>query len=126
MPRYCNGERSVRAKKRDAGEFTGRSGATLPHRRRTEWPPIPDLFDVITYFRARGDRIALIASIGFASSYGMNRSSIVGLPPRLRLGSRFFWGRCLVAAQANPPATTPTTGRRPAAIVAIGASHARV
>jgi hypothetical protein len=29
------------------------------------WPPVPDLFDVITYFRARGDSFALIASIGF-------------------------------------------------------------
>src|SRR5262245_29155956 len=28
-------------------------------------PPVPDLFDVITYFRARGDSYALIASIGF-------------------------------------------------------------
>jgi hypothetical protein len=26
---------------------------------------VPDLFDVITYFRARGDSFALIASIGF-------------------------------------------------------------
>ena len=32
---------------------------------RAQWPPIPDLFDVITYFRARGDSFALIASIGF-------------------------------------------------------------
>ena len=29
------------------------------------WPPVPDLFDVITYFRARGDSFTLIASIGF-------------------------------------------------------------
>src|SRR5262245_34053079 len=28
---------------------------------------VPDLFDVITYFRARGDSYALIASIGFSS-----------------------------------------------------------
>jgi hypothetical protein len=27
--------------------------------------PIPDLFDVITFFRARGDSYPLIASIGF-------------------------------------------------------------
>jgi hypothetical protein len=26
---------------------------------------VPDLFDVITYFRARGDSFTLIASIGF-------------------------------------------------------------
>jgi hypothetical protein len=31
----------------------------------TTWPPVPDLFDVITYFRARGDSFTLIASIGF-------------------------------------------------------------
>jgi hypothetical protein len=32
---------------------------------RADWPPVPDLFDVITYFRARGDSFTLIASIGF-------------------------------------------------------------
>jgi glycine/D-amino acid oxidase-like deaminating enzyme len=32
---------------------------------KATWPPVPDLFDVITYFRARGDSFALIASIGF-------------------------------------------------------------
>ena len=62
MPRSCNGERSVSARKRDTREFVGRFGAT---HRRTEWPPVPDLFDVITYFRGRGDSFALIASIGF-------------------------------------------------------------
>jgi hypothetical protein len=34
-------------------------------RPKTTWPPVPDLFDVITYFRARGDSFTLIASIGF-------------------------------------------------------------
>jgi hypothetical protein len=33
--------------------------------REAAWPPVPDLFDVITFFRARGDSFALIASIGF-------------------------------------------------------------
>jgi hypothetical protein len=33
--------------------------------RDASWPPVPDLFDVITFFRARGDSFALIASIGF-------------------------------------------------------------
>ena len=28
-------------------------------------PPVPDLFDVVTYFRARGDSFTLIASVGF-------------------------------------------------------------
>ena len=32
---------------------------------KAAWPPVPDLFDVITYFRARGDSFTLIASIGF-------------------------------------------------------------
>lgn len=32
---------------------------------RADWPPVPDLFDVITCFRARGDSFTLIASIGF-------------------------------------------------------------
>jgi hypothetical protein len=31
---------------------------------RAQWPPIPDLFDVITYFRARGDSFSMIANIG--------------------------------------------------------------
>jgi hypothetical protein len=42
------------------------------HRKRgqhTDWPPIPDLspdlFDLITCFRARGDSFAIIVSIGF-------------------------------------------------------------
>ena len=34
-------------------------------KREATWPPVPDLFDVITYFRARGDSFALISSIGF-------------------------------------------------------------
>ena len=34
-------------------------------RSEAPWPPVPDLFDVITYFRTRGDSFALIASIGF-------------------------------------------------------------
>jgi len=29
--------------------------------------PVPDMFDVITFFRARGDSYALIASVGFAT-----------------------------------------------------------
>jgi hypothetical protein len=29
------------------------------------WPPVPDMFDVITYFLARGEGYTLIASIGF-------------------------------------------------------------
>ncbi len=33
--------------------------------RTAAWPPVPDLFDVITFFRARGDSFTLIASIGF-------------------------------------------------------------
>jgi hypothetical protein len=35
------------------------------NRPQSAWPPVPDLFDVITYFRARGDSFTLIASIGF-------------------------------------------------------------
>jgi hypothetical protein len=34
-------------------------------RPKASWPPVPDLFDVISYFRARGDSFTLIASIGF-------------------------------------------------------------
>jgi hypothetical protein len=31
---------------------------------RVEGVPVPDLFDVVTYFRARGDSYAMIANIG--------------------------------------------------------------
>ena len=37
----------------------------LGKRAEAAWPPVPDLFDVITYFRARGDSFALISRIGF-------------------------------------------------------------
>ena len=46
--------------------------------RRADWPPVPDLFDVITYFRARGDSFALIASIGFW--VGENRTKALTAP----------------------------------------------
>jgi hypothetical protein len=39
--------------------------ASTAQSKRPDWPPVPDLFDVITYFRARGDSFTLIASIGF-------------------------------------------------------------
>jgi hypothetical protein len=59
-------------RERDFGQVSRGSGgkdATPPGSSdtlgRAQWPPIPDLFDVITYFRARGDSFALIASIGF-------------------------------------------------------------
>lgn len=52
--------------KRDILNFAPSAEITTPDRRaRPEWPPVPDLFDVITYFRARGDSFTLIASIGF-------------------------------------------------------------
>lgn len=34
-------------------------------RSQEQWPPVPDMFDVITYFLARGESWTLIASIGF-------------------------------------------------------------
>ena len=40
-----------------------KSSGSSDHR-LTPWPP-PDLFDVITYFRARGDTYPMIANIGF-------------------------------------------------------------
>jgi hypothetical protein len=52
--------------KRDILKVAPSAQAMTPDRRATpEWPPVPDLFDVITYFRARGDSFTLIASIGF-------------------------------------------------------------
>jgi hypothetical protein len=31
----------------------------------SKWPPVPDMFDVITYFLDRGESYTVIASIGF-------------------------------------------------------------
>jgi hypothetical protein len=53
---------------RDRPDFlpaADRVEAAAQSRPKAEWPPVPDLFDVITYFRARGDSFTLIASIGF-------------------------------------------------------------
>ena len=52
---------------------TFRTSKTVPRKRpsirsrshEAAWPPVPDLFDVITFFRARGDSFTLIASMGF-------------------------------------------------------------
>lgn len=38
---------------------------------------VPDMFDVITFFRARGDSYALIASIGFASKENPDKALTV-------------------------------------------------
>jgi len=67
MPRPRNGERQARTRQRDILEVTSRAEDTDASMRRSApgWPPVPDLFDVITYFRARGDSFTLIASIGF-------------------------------------------------------------
>jgi|SoiMethySBSTD1v2_1073268.scaffolds.fasta_scaffold571031_1 hypothetical protein len=32
-----------------------------------QWPPVPDMFDVVTYFLDRGESYTVIASIGFAT-----------------------------------------------------------
>jgi hypothetical protein len=46
-------------------------GAAMPIRstklsvQHTQWPPVPDMFDVITYFLDRGESYTVIASIGF-------------------------------------------------------------
>jgi hypothetical protein len=47
------------------GARKGTAGTPPEKSKRSDWPPVPDLFDVITYFRARGDSYQLIASIGF-------------------------------------------------------------
>jgi hypothetical protein len=66
MPRPRGGQAEMRSRRRDI------LAAPVPaqlHRQaqrpKATWPPVPDLFDVITYFRARGDSFTLIASIGF-------------------------------------------------------------
>src|SRR5262245_44024282 len=47
-------------------------GAAMPRRftkveasSLVRWPPVPDMFDVITYFLDRGESYTVIASIGF-------------------------------------------------------------
>ena len=49
-------------------------GAAMPRRSTkvaastpARWPPVPDMFDVITYFLDRGESYTVIASIGFAT-----------------------------------------------------------
>jgi len=67
MPRPRNGERQARTRQRDILEVTSRAEDMDASMRPSAsgWPPLPDLFDVITYFRARGDSFTLTASIGF-------------------------------------------------------------
>lgn len=44
---------------------TSRRPATPESPLPAPWPPVPDMFDVITYFLARGESYTVIASIGF-------------------------------------------------------------
>jgi len=60
MPHNGNAEIS---RQRDVLRISSRA-VRQTQRPKTSWPPVPDLFDVITYFRARGDSFTLIASIG--------------------------------------------------------------
>jgi hypothetical protein len=67
-----NGTRVSRTHRRDVLQVANRErdaaaeiGKPAARSARANWPPVPDLFDVITYFRARGDSFTLIASIGF-------------------------------------------------------------
>ena len=55
----------MRANCDQVGARKGTAGTPPEKSKRSDWPPVPDLFDVITYFRARGDSYQLIASIGF-------------------------------------------------------------
>ena len=59
--------RIPKARIREHSNIRGRS-------REAAWPPVPDLFDVITYFRARGDSFTLIASIGFWMGEDRNKA----------------------------------------------------
>jgi hypothetical protein len=70
MPRLAREihARELRSPNRDflqVGARKGTAGTPPEKSKRSDWPPVPDLFDVITYFRARGDSYQLIASIGF-------------------------------------------------------------
>ena len=70
MPRPTRGTRERQLADRgreflrvDRKQAIAKPRSALPQ--RADWPPVPDLFDVITFFRARGDSFILIASIGF-------------------------------------------------------------
>lgn len=65
MPRLHNGGAATHSRRRDVLAVPARNVSGQSSRPKATWPPVPDLFDVITYFRARGDSFALIASIGF-------------------------------------------------------------
>jgi hypothetical protein len=71
-PHEVSASREPRSRQRDVLQVSCRAsdsvvGTTKQSvlRPRPDWPPVPDLFDVITYFHARGDSYTLIASIGF-------------------------------------------------------------
>jgi hypothetical protein len=64
-PTHDMGARELRSGRRDFLGGKGTAGTPPEKSKRNDWPPVPDLFDVITYFRARGDSYQLIASIGF-------------------------------------------------------------
>jgi hypothetical protein len=55
----------IRSGGKDRGKPSPTGQTSSPGRGDALWPPVLDLFDVITYFRARGDSFTLIASIGF-------------------------------------------------------------
>src|SRR5262249_13799269 len=54
----------------------GVHGATTSGRARAqpELPPVPELFEVVTYFLARGDSYAMIAQIGFRHPDGTSKA----------------------------------------------------
>ena len=69
--KLAESERDLLLVRRSSGDKDALGSTSFPQpsssdtAARAQWPPIPDLFDVITYFRARGDSFSLIASIGF-------------------------------------------------------------
>jgi hypothetical protein len=68
MPRpllEASASRARRSRQHDVLQLTSPPRRPSSGSKKQEWPPVPDLFDVITYFRARGDSFTLIASIGF-------------------------------------------------------------
>lgn len=44
-----------------------RRSTTIEAPPEQRWPPVPDMFDVITYFLDRRESYTVIASIGFAT-----------------------------------------------------------
>jgi hypothetical protein len=73
------------------------------------WPPVPDMFDVITYFLHRGESYTVIASIGFTIPE-TPRKALTGRA--LKLWYEAELDRRTAVKMSIPPAERVGTGGR--------------